>query len=103
MSSSKRAKPAPKKQQYKTFANDCAVLMGGFDGPIIASGPALGPNKIVARLLSYKPVDDTPWMGFTLRIPLGAGQTENEKSGFGVRHICKLAPPSIFLFFPPTT
>ncbi len=43
-----------KTQNYKTFIKDCALLSGGFDGPIIASGPAMGPTAQdlgAARLL----------------------------------------------------
>jgi hypothetical protein len=81
--------PAPL-TSYKTIVKDCAVLVKDAFGPIIASGPALGPglSKVSARLSVLKAVDTDAWMGLTLEFPLGDKQTINENAGFGVRHCC---------------
>ncbi len=90
-----QVKKTARTQYYNTFTKDCALLVGGFDGPIVASGLTMGlKHKVKARLVSYRPVDESPWMGFCLEFSSGEGQEANEESGFGVRHKCKLSTSS---------
>lgn len=78
------AAPAPIK--YATWTKDCAVITGGFDGPIIAHGPAFGSNLVSSRLVSSNAKHTNPWIGLYLSFPLGQGQRDKEAAGFGFRH-----------------
>ncbi|KAI8711430.1 hypothetical protein NCS52_01406400 [Fusarium sp. LHS14.1] len=70
----------------KTLSQDCAIIFGDC-GPVLASAKSFGlSTKLRSRLFFYKGIDMDSAIGFRLQVPLGNNQTENEASGFGVRH-----------------
>lgn len=80
--------PTPTAAAPKTWAKECAVLVGSTSGPVIASGKTLGmTSKISASLVASRVTGADHWMGLSLEFPLD--QAANETSGFGVRHQCK--------------
>lgn len=93
------AQPAAKKKSA-SYTIDCVVL-GGPDGPIIAAGPAFGPDVSVnrARFILSAAASEDPWMGFGIRFPLGSGQERNEEAGFGARYKGKSSTLLLFFHF----
>jgi hypothetical protein len=73
--------------KHVTWAKDCALLLGGPCGPVIASATSLGRgSRISAKLIAQRRKDEDPWMGFSLFLPLGDPQAL-EAAGFGVRQV----------------
>ncbi|KAM0229343.1 hypothetical protein ACHAP5_011677 [Fusarium lateritium] len=71
---------------FRTFVKDCAILLGDC-GPIFACGKSLGHStKLEAKFGLFKPADADPWVGISIKIPLGQQQAANEAAGFGVCH-----------------
>jgi hypothetical protein len=80
---------APDDKASASMSRDCAIIV---DGSVIAAGEALGVDgtKIKARLVRSAAPGQAPWIGIVLNIPFAdPRQTENHKSGFGVRYFCR--------------
>jgi hypothetical protein len=80
---------APDDKASASMSMDCAIIV---DGSVIASGEALGieGTKIKARLVLSAAPGQAPWIGIVLNIPFAdPRQTDNQKSGFGVRYFCR--------------
>ncbi|KAM0470310.1 hypothetical protein ACHAP7_009609 [Fusarium lateritium] len=79
----------------RTFVKDCAILLGDC-GPIFACGKSLGhTTKLEAQFGLFKPADADPWLGLSIKIPLGQQQAANEAAGFGVCHAYRQQDESV--------
>ncbi|KHN99768.1 uncharacterized protein MAM_02621 [Metarhizium album ARSEF 1941] len=59
---------------------DCAVLIGGVDGPVFA-GKQLGVSDVGCYLMARNEADKSAWLGFSIHFPVGH---DNEDNGFGM-------------------
>lgn len=74
------------KAESKTWAKSCAIMVGDLGTGPIFGGKTMrdtGGIDIDMKLVVYKTVDASPWIGFSLSFYLG---NDNEDNGFGMCH-----------------
>ncbi|KAJ4198300.1 hypothetical protein NW755_000987 [Fusarium falciforme] len=75
--------PTPTPARTKNFWKPCAILLDGWDGPILG-GKALGvQSEVNSYLFMYNLKHSDPSIGFSLEFPYGR---TNEDEGFGACH-----------------